>query len=85
MKFDKFTDVCMTWGIRHTPSHTNVYKFFIFLTYLFSADITPDMLKHCRVTKVKVPFLVLVYVFNFNSFEFSAAILEKSLLDRVAQ
>ena len=38
------------------------------------------MLKLCRVTKVKVLFLVLVYVFNFNLFEFSAAILEKGLL-----
>ena len=38
------------------------------------------MLKLCRVTKVKVLFLALVYVFNFNLFEFSAAILEKGLL-----
>ena len=38
------------------------------------------MLKLCRVTKVKVLFLVLVYVFNFNLFEFLAAILEKGLL-----
>ena len=37
------------------------------------------MLKLCWVTKVKVLFLVLVYVFNFNLFEFSAAILEKGL------
>ena len=29
---------------------------------------------------MKVLFLVLVYVFNFNLFEFSAAILEKGLL-----
>ena len=36
------------------------------------------MLKLCRVTKVKVLFLVLVYVLNFNLFEFSAAILEIS-------
>ena len=78
MKFDKFTDVSMTGGIRHTPSHTNVCKFFIFqLTF---SQLTPDMLKLCRVTKVKVLFLVLVYVFNFNLFEFSAAILEKDLL-----
>ena len=47
---------------------------------IFSADITTDMLKLCRVTKVKVLFLDLVYVFNFNLFEFSAAILEKGLL-----
>ena len=38
------------------------------------------MLKLCRVTNVKVLFLLLVYVFNFNLFEFSAAILEKGLL-----
>ena len=37
------------------------------------------MLKLCWVTKVKVLFLVLAYVFNFNLFEFSAAILEKGL------
>ena len=33
-----------------------------------------------QVTKVNVFFLVLVYVFNFILFEFSAAILEKDLL-----
>ena len=33
------------------------------------------MLKLCTVTKVKVFFLVLVYVFNSNLFEFSAAII----------
>ena len=32
------------------------------------------MLKLCRITKEKVFFLVLVYVFNFELFEFSAAI-----------
>ena len=37
-----------------------------FSTYIFSADITPDMPKLCRVTKVKVFFLFLVLVFNFN-------------------
>ena len=79
MKFDKFTDVCITGGIRHTPSHTNACKFFIFSTYIFSAAITPDKLKLCNVTKVKVLFLVLVYVFNFNLFEFSAANLENGL------
>ena len=80
MKFDKFTDVCMTGGIHHTSSHTNVCKFFIFqLTLFFSADITPDMLKLCRVTKVKGLFVVLVYIFIFNLFEFLATILEKGL------
>ena len=38
MKFDKFTDVCMTGGIRHTPSHTNVCKF-VFNLFEFSPDI----------------------------------------------
>ena len=41
------------------------------------------MLNLGRVTKAKVLFLVLVFVFNFahsNVFEFSAAILEKGLL-----
>ena len=37
------------------------------------------MLKLCRITKLKVFFPVLVYVFNFALFEFSAAILEKGL------
>ena len=48
----------------------------------FSADITPEMLKPGRVTKIKVFFLVLVCVFdftNFNLFEVSAANLEKGL------
>ena len=38
------------------------------------------MLKLYRVTKVKVFVVVLVYVFNFDLLEFSAAILEKGLL-----
>ena len=38
------------------------------------------MLKLGRVTKVKVLFQVLVYILNFNLFEFSAAILEKGVL-----
>ena len=38
---------------------------------------SPEMLKLDSVTKVKVLFLVLVYVFNIHLFEFSAAILEK--------
>ena len=52
---------------------------FHFSTYIFLADITPDMLKLSGVTKVKVPFLVLLYILNFNLFEFSAAILEKGV------
>ena len=38
------------------------------------------MLKLGRVTKVKVLFLVLAFVFHFDLFKFSAAILEKGLL-----
>ena len=38
------------------------------------------MLKLGRVTKLKMLFLVLVFVFNFDLFKFSAAILEKGLL-----
>ena len=75
LKIEKFTDVCMTGGIMHTPSHTNVFS-----TYIFSADITPEMLKLCSFSKIKVLFIVLVYVFNFDLFEISAAILEKDLL-----
>ena len=37
------------------------------------------MLKLCRVSKVKVFFLELGYVFNFVLFEFSATTLEKDL------
>ena len=45
----------------------------------------PEMLKLCRVTEVKVFFLVLVYVFNFNLFEFLAAILDNGLLMRLQE
>ena len=38
------------------------------------------MLKLGRVTKVKVLFIVLVFVFNFDLFKFSPAILEKGLI-----
>ena len=43
------------------------------------------MLKLGRFTKVKVLFLVLVFVFNFDLFKFSAAILEKGLLQTEAR
>ena len=43
------------------------------------------MLKLCRVTKVKVLFLVLAYIFNCNLFEFSVAILEKGLFSNMKQ
>ena len=35
-------------------------------TYIFSANIIPERLKLCSFTKVKVFFLVVVYVFNFS-------------------
>ena len=47
------------------------------MLYIFSAGISPDMLKFGRVTKVKVLFLVQVFVFNFDLFTFSVAILER--------
>ena len=39
------------------------------------------MSKLGRVTKVKELFPVLVFVFNFDLFKFSAAILEKGLFE----
>ena len=51
-----------------------------FSTYIFSADISPQMLRLGRVTKLTMFFLVLVFVFNFDLFKFSATILEKGLL-----
>ena len=42
------------------------------------------MLKLGRVTKVTMLFLVLVFVFNFDLFKFSAAILKKGLLVKTA-
>ena len=40
------------------------------------------MLTFCRATKVKVFFLVLVYVFKFDVLKFSAAVLERDLLNQ---
>ena len=45
--------------------HQNTCKFLNFQATFFSADITPEMLKLCRFTKMKVFFLVLAYIFNF--------------------
>ena len=72
----------MTGGIRQAPSHTNVCLLVKLSIHIFSANITPNALKLCRVTKVEVLFLVLVYVSNFNLFEFSAAILQKGVYYR---
>ena len=68
------------FGLWRCWNAINTATLFQFSTYIFSADITPEMLKLCRVTKVKVFFLVLVYVFNFDLIEFLAVILEKGLL-----
>ena len=62
------------------PPVTQTSVILQFSSYIFSADISPEMLKHGWVTKVKVLFLVRVFVFNFDLFEFSDAILEKGLL-----
>ena len=70
----------MIGGMLHTPNHRNVCTFFNFQLTFSQLILHLKMLKLCRVTKVKVFFLVLVYVFNFELFEFSSAILEKSLL-----
>ena len=70
LKIEKFTDVCLTGGTHYTPIQTSVN---------FSADISPEMLKLGRVTKFKMLFLMLVFVFNFDLFKFSAAILKKGL------
>ena len=66
---EKFTD---------TPVIQTSVNFLISSLHFVSRYYT-WILKLCRVTKVKVLFLVLVYVFNFDLFEFSAAILEKGL------
>ena len=70
----------MTGGITHIPNSYKRLWIFQFSTYIFSADFTPEILNLSRVIKVKVFFLVLVYVFDFDLFEFSATILEKGLL-----
>ena len=68
------------WGYALYPQSYKRLQIFQFSTYIFSVDISPEMLKLGRVTKVMVLFLVLVFVFNFDLFKFSAAILEKGLL-----
>ena len=80
LKIEKFTDSLYDWGYVLYPQSYKRLKILQFSTYIFSADISPEMLKLGRVTKVKVLFLVLVFVFNFDLFKFSAAILEKGLL-----
>ena len=67
------------WGYALYPQSYKRLSILQFSTHIFSADISPEMLKLGRVTKVKVLFLVLVFVFHFDLFKFSAAILEKGL------
>ena len=69
----------MTVAMHYTPNHTSQ-----FLTYIFWPDITTEMLKFCRVTKVRCSFYcwyTFLILDNFKLFEFSAAILEKGLLE----
>ena len=56
------------WGYITYPQSYKRLQSFQFSTYIFSANISPEMLKLGRVTKVKVLFLVLVLVFNFSLF-----------------
>ena len=73
----------------HTPSPTNACNFFNlhnayhqsfqFPTYIFSADITPEMLKLCAITKVNVVFLVLVYVLILIHIEMEKAKMASSV------
>ena len=56
----------MTGVMHYTPSHTNVCKFLNFQLTFSQLILTAEMLKLCRVTKVKVFFLVLACVFNFS-------------------
>ena len=72
------------WGYAF-PSVIQTSVILSFSTHIFSADISLEMLKLGRVTKVKMLSLVLVYVFNFDLFKFSAAILEKGLLPKAAR
>ena len=79
--FGELFSMCKYFAIFEFQSATTwIIPNFQFSTYIFSAHITPGVMKLCRVTKVKAIFLVLEYVFNFDLFEFSPAILEKGLL-----
>ena len=56
------------WGYALYPQSYKGLEIFQFSTYIFSADISPEILKLGRVAKVKVLFLVLIFVFNFSLF-----------------
>ena len=62
-------------GVSEYALYPQLYRqmsvnFSIFDLHIFSADIAPETLKLCRVTKVKVFFLVLVYVFDLTYLKF---------------
>ena len=61
--FKKFRDVCMTGGVMHTPSHTNVCKF-------SSSQLAfSQLILHLKCWNFAgLLILVLVYVFNFSYF-----------------
>ena len=56
------------WGYNAYPQSYKRLQILQLSTYIFSADISPEILKLGRVTKVQVLFLVLVFVFNFSLF-----------------
>ena len=71
LKIVKFTDICMAGGIMHTPSHTNVCKFFNFqhtfsqlichLKFVFefsAAILEKGLLK--KINKLKYNFLKII-------------------------
>ena len=61
LKIEKNYSCLYDWGYNAYPDVCKLY--------IFSADITPEMLKLGRVTKVKVFFLLLVNVlFTYLNF-----------------
>ena len=78
-KIEKFYSRLYDWGYALYPQSYKRLQILQFSSYIFSADISPEMLKLGSVTKDKALFLVLIFVFNFDLFKFSAATLEKGL------
>ena len=69
----------MTGGMHYTPSHTNICNFFDFQLTFSQLILHLKCRNLAGLLKFKVRFLVLVYVFNINLFEFLVVILEKGL------
>ena len=84
LKIEKFTDVCMTGGMHYTPSHTNVCKFYNFQLTFSQLIFHLECRNLAGLLKFKVLFLALVFVFNFDLYKISAAILEKGLLTLIS-